>query len=116
MIENNYIGTDSTGTVVLVNGSYALEIDSGAQATVVGAITGNVEIGGTLNLGGPSFLNVTGNYTQLSTGTLVLDIGGTTAGTLFDQLNVSGKRHARRHLECQSDRRLCTAVRLPSSP
>jgi hypothetical protein len=90
VVADNFIGTDSTGTKVMLNGGDAVEIDANAQASVSGAVTGDVSNGGTLNLGGPGVLNVTGNYTQLATATLALGLGGTTAGTQFDQLNVSG--------------------------
>jgi PKD domain len=87
---DNFVGTDRTGTVDQINGGKAVEIDAGAQAFVSGAVTGDVSNAGTLNLGDPGLLNVTGNYTQLATGTLALALGGTTAGTQFDQLNVAG--------------------------
>jgi len=38
----------------------------------------------------PGILNITGNYTQTSTGTLNIEIGGVTAGSQFDRFNISG--------------------------
>jgi hypothetical protein len=69
-----------------------------------GSIFGN---GGTLNAGTSTLMNsatfnigdktlsagteaITGAYTQSSTGVLNVAIGGTTAGTQFDQLTISG--------------------------
>ena len=55
--------------------------------------TGNVTNNGTLNVAGtgtPGTLTITGNYTQSSTGSLKIELGGLTAGTQFDQLNISG--------------------------
>ena len=47
---------------------------------------------GTLSIdtGAAASLAISGNYTQTSTGALNVELGGTTAGTLYDQLNVSG--------------------------
>jgi hypothetical protein len=55
----------------------------------------NVSIGGgaTMNVGDAGkagLLKITGTYTQLSTGTMNVSIGGTTVGTQFSQLQVSG--------------------------
>ena len=55
---------------------------------VNGSITntsGTVEPGAS-----PGILSVTGSYSQDSGGTLAVEIGGTTAGTEYDQLDVSG--------------------------
>jgi hypothetical protein len=37
-----------------------------------------------------SMLTITGNYVQAATGTLTIELGGATAGTQYDRLNVSG--------------------------
>ncbi|HEV3080665.1 MAG TPA: hypothetical protein VGY66_12835, partial [Gemmataceae bacterium] len=56
-----------------------------------GTIADNVSNAGTLIPGEfPGILTITGNYTQTSAGVLEIDIRGTTAGTQYDQLNVSG--------------------------
>ena len=59
----------------------------------VGTVTGNVINGGQVSPGGvgkAGVLNITGNYTQNAGGILNIDLGGTTAGTQFDQLAVTG--------------------------
>jgi filamentous hemagglutinin family protein len=56
-----------------------------------GTITGNVNNTGTVAPGAsPGSINIVGNYTQTSTGTLQIELGGTAAGSSFDQLTVSG--------------------------
>ena len=58
-----------------------------------GTIAGNVQNGGVIQPGtstGPGILTVTGNYSQFAGGALNLNIGGLTAGSLFDQLAVGG--------------------------
>ncbi len=58
----------------------------------VGAIVANVNNNGSqVNPGAsPGTLNITGNYTQNSSGVLNIEIGGPNPGTGFDQLNISG--------------------------
>jgi len=78
---------------------------AGGNATVTGGlfqgagtVSKNLTIGGggtapTLNVGDAGktgLLAITGTYTQLSTGAMTGLINGTTAGTGFSQLNVSG--------------------------
>ena len=47
--------------------------------------------GGTVAPGlSPGILNVVGNYSQTAAGTLAIELNGTTLGTQFDQLNVTG--------------------------
>lgn len=57
-----------------------------------GQITGDVaNTSGSVRPGAsPGTLGITGNYTQGSAGTLQVDVAGTTPGTGFDRLNVSG--------------------------
>jgi len=59
-----------------------------------GNLAGNTTNSGTLNVGDASLQagkeTVTGTYTQNSAGALDIDVGGTTAGTNFDQLTVTG--------------------------
>jgi hypothetical protein len=56
-----------------------------------GTVTGNVQSSGIVSPGDSStatgILRDTGTYTQTSTGTLDISIGGTTAGTKYDELN-----------------------------
>ena len=89
VVEGNIIGMNATDTAALLNGGYAVAIEAGAQADVSGSVTGNVYNDGTLSLHGLGYLDITGNYTQTANGSLVLDLGGTAAGT-FDLLQVSG--------------------------
>jgi len=61
----------------------------------VGAIVADVNnISSQINPGSaastPGILNITGNYSQNSSGALNIEVGGTDAGTGFDQLNISG--------------------------
>ncbi len=76
---NSYTGgtTVSGGTLVAAN-SGAL----GHGNVLVGA-------GGTLSVSGPLAVNITGTYTQASTGTLRLGLGGVTSG-LYDTLSITG--------------------------
>jgi hypothetical protein len=63
----------------------------GGALSGTGTITGNVQNAGTVAPGlSPGVLNITGNYTQLASGTLAIEIGGTTVGSQHDQLNVTG--------------------------
>ena len=56
-----------------------------------GTVTGNLVNGGTVHPGdGPGILTVTGNYTQTSSGTLEIQIGGPNAGTGYSQLSITG--------------------------
>ncbi len=89
ILEGNYIGINAAGTSALLNGVYAVAIESGAQADVSGSVTGDVYNDGTLSLTGLGFLNITGNYTQTANGTLDMVLGGTDPGT-FNQLTVTG--------------------------
>ena len=52
-----------------------------------------VSIGGTINIGDSGkagLLAITGTYTQFSTGTMKASIGGTSVGTQFSQLQITG--------------------------
>ena len=86
----------SSGSTVLQGGTLSangtIQIQGGdldgsgiIQADVSNA--GNVRPGGT---GAAGSLQIQGNYTQTGAGNLDVEIGGTTAGTQFDQLNVTG--------------------------
>ena len=61
-------------------------IQNGASVTTASSDFNNA---GTINLL-PGTLNVGGNYTQESSGTLGISLGGLTAGTQFGQLNATG--------------------------
>ena len=58
-----------------------------------GTINADVTSGGQVIPGGAGAagrLTINGNYTQAATGALDIDLGGTTAGSQYDQLAVSG--------------------------
>jgi MYXO-CTERM domain-containing protein len=75
-------GNISTSSLTTVNTNGTL----GGSGTV-GALT---VAGGTVGPGNsPGVLDVAGNYTQTS-GTLAVELNGTTLGTQYDQLNVTG--------------------------
>ncbi len=69
-----------------------MSIDGGALSGT-GTINANVSNGGQVIPGGTGAagtLTINGSYTQTATGALDIDIGGTTAGSQYDQLAVSG--------------------------
>src|SRR5579859_6848656 len=87
-------GTITVGAShTLTLGGVQLNNASGGTLSGGGTVAGDVSNAGTVDPGGPGTagtLTITGTYTQTSTGVLNADIGGTTAGTQFDQLNASG--------------------------
>ena len=99
----NYTYTQTGGSTLLAGGTLgALSVNlnggdlsgDGTVAANVNNIAGRVNPGGvgtagTINIVAVPF-GVTGNYTQGDSGVLNIDIGGLTAGSEFDQLNVSG--------------------------
>lgn len=65
----------------------------GASDSLIGSgtLSSNLVNGGSVSPGAsPGTINVSGNYTQNVTGVLEMELGGTTAGTEYDQLVVSG--------------------------
>jgi hypothetical protein len=92
----NYTQTGGTTTVY---GTLATSAPGGinilgGSGFGTGTFAGNLTSSGTINIGDAlkkaSTLADTGSYTQNSSGALNVDIGGLTAGTQFDQLNVTG--------------------------
>jgi hypothetical protein len=71
-----------------------IKISGGSVFGNGGTLVGNVKSGGTFNIGDAvgqaGTESITGTYTQTSKGVFNIDIGGTAAGTQFDQLNISG--------------------------
>jgi len=66
---------------------------TGGTIQGAGTIKGNTSSSAAINVGDAGkagLLSITGTYTQLSTGTLNVSIGGTTVGTQYSQLKVSG--------------------------
>ena len=73
-----------------LSSSTTLNIQGGTLSGT-GTVTANVSNGGLVSPGAsPGILNITGTYTQTSTGALNIEIGGLTAGSQFDQLAISG--------------------------
>ncbi|HEY0139841.1 MAG TPA: hypothetical protein VGF48_03035 [Thermoanaerobaculia bacterium] len=85
--------TQTAGTTSLLGGNlaspFAININGGLLRGT-GTITAAVNNSGTVAPGtSPGTLTITGLYTQTSSGTLAMEIGGTTAGTQYDQLVLS---------------------------
>jgi hypothetical protein len=95
---NSYTQTAGTTTVsgnLVVSSPGAMKV-SGGSVFGIGTITGNIDLtGGLLSPGAATKkageLTVSGNYTESGTGVLNIDLDGTTAGTNYDVLNISGK-------------------------
>ncbi|TAK46426.1 MAG: filamentous hemagglutinin N-terminal domain-containing protein [Betaproteobacteria bacterium] len=93
-------GTSNIGTLLLASGNLtlsgtlttsALLIPDGIKLNGTGTVIGDVSNSGTIAPGtSTGLLTVSGNYTQSSTGALTVEIGGTTVGTEYDRLAVSG--------------------------
>jgi fibronectin-binding autotransporter adhesin len=95
---NSY--TQSAGTTQIdgtLTASGGINVTGGTMLGA-GKLSGSVSVGGsgttpTLNVGDTGkagLLAITGNYTQLSTATMNSFVGGTTVGTQYSQLQVSG--------------------------
>jgi hypothetical protein len=95
--------TQTGGTTLLDGGTLqANDVNiNGGNLSGVGTISANVNVSssGILNVGdmqtnenveSVGLLTIKGNYTQNSGGTLDIEIGGNIAGTLYDQLVVTG--------------------------
>jgi hypothetical protein len=89
------------GDVTIVSGSFttvlsgtitnSISVPANTSFVGTGTITGDLTNAGTVSPGAsPGTINVTDNYTQVSTGVLAMEIGGTTPDTEHDQLLVSG--------------------------
>ena len=95
-ISGNYTQTGGTTTVDgMLTATGAINVSGGFVYGNLGTITGNVTLtGGTLSPGDgvkkAGKLSIAGNYTQSGSGILDIDLGGTTAGTNYDVLNISG--------------------------
>ncbi|MGB0579458.1 MAG: hypothetical protein ACPGVU_07130 [Limisphaerales bacterium] len=84
-----------TGSVLLSSGSLhwdqPLILDGGGligSGTLVGDVVNNA---GTIRPGAPlGVISITGSYQQAANGTLAIDVGGTTAGTQFDRVQITG--------------------------
>jgi len=103
-IQNRSTGADAlanlatiaaTGTLTLNNGRNLTPAAAGLTVAGalggIGTITGNVTNNGNVSPGlSPGILTITGNYVQQAGGTLNIELGGLTAGTQFDQLQITG--------------------------
>jgi hypothetical protein len=92
----NFTGglTQTAGTMTLNGGNASGNVAlNGGTLGGSGTLTGNLDIGpsGILAVGfSPGSLNITGNLTLASTSTTNIEVGGLTAGSQFDQINVGG--------------------------
>ncbi|HEV8060442.1 MAG TPA: CARDB domain-containing protein, partial [Gemmataceae bacterium] len=87
--------TQTSGTTILDAGTLGTSGNQiniqGGTLSGPGTINGNLINAGEVDLGSsPGTLTVTGSYSQTSVGTLALEVGGATAGSLFDQINITG--------------------------
>jgi T5SS/PEP-CTERM-associated repeat protein len=84
--------TTIDGTLNVMDGS--IKFSKGSVFGNRGVLNGPVTLATQLNIGdatkAPGKLSITGSYTQKSGGSLFVDVGGTNAGSQFDQLNVTG--------------------------
>jgi T5SS/PEP-CTERM-associated repeat protein len=85
-----------TGTLTVRDGG-TVSATGGVSVRVLGTLRGDGQINGNVgNVGvvapgtSPGALHITGNYTQGASGKLDIDLAGTTAGSQYDQLLVSG--------------------------
>jgi len=78
----------------LIAGGGQVNINGGTLLGNGGMITGNVHMDGTMSPGdtpaAAGALGIAGNYAQTVAGIFQLDLGGLTAGSQFDVLNISG--------------------------
>jgi len=86
--------TVDLGTIILRGGELiidAFNVSAGETFSGTGTIQTNLTNSGTVSPGeSPGTITVDGNYTQDAIGVLEMEIGGTTAGTGYDQLIVTG--------------------------
>lgn len=74
-------GTGALPAAPTISGSMSLGNASGAAGTFI--------VGDSIKKSG--LISIANNYTQLATGAVDVQIGGTTAGTRYSQLNITGK-------------------------
>ena len=96
------LNNEATGTVTLQNGAHLI-LEAGASLQNHGLINGSGTLGGagasltnagTISPGSsPGTLTFSGDFTQTSTGTLALEIGGLIAGAEFDQFFLTNGIH-----------------------
>ncbi len=86
--------TNTGGSLTAAGGNFSfsggLNVGTGTLGGT-GTITGNVTAGGLVSPGNsPGQLTIAGNLTLLNTSTTLFELGGTTQGTGYDFLNVTG--------------------------
>ena len=86
--------TQTGGSTTLQGGSLGATTLSiqGGTLSGSGTVNGNLTNAAQVSPGSssPGVLTINGNYTQTAAGALSLKVGGATAGTQFDQLNITG--------------------------
>ena len=84
----------NAGQTVLNGGNFAFSQAAqllGGTLTGAGTITGSVSNNAAIGTGAsPGLLTISGNYTESHNAHLAIKLGGTTAGTNYDQLSVGG--------------------------
>jgi hypothetical protein len=82
------------GQTVLNGGNFAFSHVAqfvGGNLTGTGTITGSVSNNATIGTGAaPGLLTISGNYTEGINAHLAIKLGGTSAGTTYDQLSIGG--------------------------
>jgi hypothetical protein len=94
---NQSAGTTTVDGTLVGAGATGISV-TGGKIQGAGTLKTNVSIGGsgttpTINVGDAGkagLLSITGTYTQLATGTMNVSIGGTTVGTQYSQLKITG--------------------------
>jgi uncharacterized repeat protein (TIGR01451 family) len=84
----NGVSLTLTSGTSLINAQGGVINASGTLTDSAASFTNNGIL--SIGTGVAAALKISGAYTQTSTGALDVELGGTTAGTLFDQLNVTG--------------------------
>ena len=105
------VGMSGQATLTVSNSGKvtAPQINVGALGKLLGdgTLVGAVQNSGIVAPGNsPGSMHVTGTFTQNPTGVLQFEIGGTTPGTEYDQLLVSGCTDPRRHAQSLASQRL----------
>ena len=96
VINNGTINADTAGTYIVIQPNSGTFTNAGTiEATNGGTFVINTSVSnaGSINSGGNGSagqITVAGNFAQTSAGILDIDLGGTVAGTQFDQLAVTG--------------------------
>jgi len=91
---NSYTQSAGTTTVdgTLAGGTAGISV-TGGTLLGVGTLNANTTNSATISVGDSGkagLLAITGTYTQLSTGTSKVSVGGTTVGTQYSQLKITG--------------------------